>query len=168
MRVVLLDFDGVLIPFGSLSDAQVGLVRSAPLAHVDLVAGVVAKEALEAVKGLAQYGKAKIVVISSWRYSLPQSFIAAFLARIGLAPYLHEDWCAPFKMSSSKGNDIGFWLDDHRKVKQVIVIDDEDLGLKGKKVRQIMPDPSIGLTKADLKKASVAWELDALFRDAAV
>ena len=167
-RAVMIDIDGVILPIGACTDVEVGLVRTAPDAHLDLVAARVSQEAVACLQGLSERASAKLVVISSLRYAFPDTFIRAFLDRIGLGPHLHKDWFAPFKVSSNKRDDIGFWLDDHRRVKQAFAIDDHDLGLGGKKVRQIMPDGRRGLTRADLKEAAKRWELEALFREQAM
>lgn len=161
-KVLFLDVDGVLLPIGACTDLEVGLVRSSPLAHLDLVAYRVSKEAIEAVQYMCK-GGAKIVLISSWRYAFTVNFIHEFLTRIGLNELLHEDWFAGFKPTSGKRDDIGFWLDDHPDVTRWLAIDDQDLGLD--RHRQVIPKGNVGLTHDDLRRTRREWALEALFRE---
>lgn len=164
-RILFLDIDGVLLPIGACTDLEVGLVRNSPMAHVDLVASRVSKEAIEAVKYMCEAG-AKIVLISSWRYAFTANFILEFLARIGLNELLHDDWFARYRISDySKRHDITCWLEDHPDV-EWIAIDDEDQRLDGN--RQIMPQGNKGLRHVDLKVTLDRWKLQALFREQAL
>lgn len=158
-RIVFLDFDGVLLPIGACTNTEVGLVRSAPMLHVSLLVSRVPKEARDAVQELCVLGEAKIVVISSWRYAFSRSFIEHFLLGCGLALHLHYDWLAEFRFSSSKADDIGFWMADHDGIDGAIAIDDWDLGpMRSPLVRQVVPArASVGLTRADLAKSARRW-----------
>ena len=166
-KAIFLDIDGVLLPIDACTEVEVGLVRSAPMPHIDIPVSRVSKEAVDCVANLAQRQDARIVLISSWRYNFSLGFLFEFLRRIGLAPYLHEDWLAGFKFSSHKGHDIGFWLEDHPETTSAILIDDHDIR-NYVRCKQIIPaNPRVGLTRKDMKAAAEAFSLDALFREQA-
>lgn len=153
-HIVFLDFDGVILPIGACTDVEVGLVRTSPLAHVELVASRVSREAVEAVKSLKG---AQIVVISSWRLAFTPNFILEFLTRIGLNEQLHEDWFAPCRrFEVRKAMEIVEWLDEHPGVMAAVMIDDQPVNLPRPLV-QIIPDGRVGL------KAEHLLALDAGF-----
>jgi hypothetical protein len=161
-KIVFLDLDGVVVPFGSYSDVDLGLVLSTPHAHVDLMVSKTPKMPVRQLSELAAEAEARFVLISSWRKAFPSSFNKAYLEGIGLFDLFHEAWEAEWKLSSHKGHDIGLWLADHKHVRlsDCLVLDDDDLelgerfGFRGPKLlRHLRPAPQIGFTAHDRAKA---------------
>mgnify|MGYP001596690800 FL=1 len=165
MRIVFLDLDGVVVPFGSYADTDLGLIRSSPHAHLDLLVQKTPAGPAALLRQLADTAEARFVLISSWRKAFPMSFNQAFLRRLGLLDRCHDDWCAPFRFSSHKGHDIGAWLGEHKTVRQrdCLVLDDEELGLREsygfKRLAHIRPVPNIGFAHGDLACALALWKI---------
>lgn len=158
--IVFLDVDGVLNrhstkPGGGVRECvlqrQYSLTRHQGLVEEAIVA---AFSRVRAAIG------AQIVVSSSWREGVASA--AAFADAIGLPPLasapdvIHRDWRIKGKPSSYRFHEIGWWLDDHKRCTNYVVIDDHDFippdWKRPTRARFVKTDPARGLTNADLNR----------------
>lgn len=128
--IVFLDVDGVLNRRSTRPGAGVRecvLQRPYSLTKHQ---GVVETAMVDALQRAVQSCGAQIVVSSSWREGLESG--AAFAAAIGLPPLagapdlIHKDWRTGGKPSSNRYHEIGWWLDDHKKVTRYAILDDHE------------------------------------------
>ena len=156
--VLFLDVDGVLNC--SSTKLHAPGVRSCVLQRpcsLTRFTGVVETAKVAALARAVQACGAKIVVSSTWREAFETG--AAFAAAIGLVPPLvsapdlvHRDWRTGWKPSSNRHHEIGWWLDDHRKVKRFAILDDHDICAHAPQLekRFVRTDAETGLVNADL------------------
>ncbi len=161
-RIIFLDIDGVVLPVGACNDTEIEAIIRDPHRHLDLLATRISAPAVKHLRTLATEIDAKFVLISTWRGIFPTEFIRAFLERVGLFDFFHEDWEAPMRgmpPRPNKGRDIGEWLGDHRIAQRdCIVIDDDDLALREyygfRVLKQIRPISKVGFTRDELARAT--------------
>ncbi len=123
MRVVFLDFDGVLNSaryFDELrkAEALVQLVE-----HDDFLD----RAAVALLDYLVFATDAKIVVSSSWRLSRTVKELDETLTSAGLRSGRVIDKTADLQ-GVPRGNEIKLWVDTHRPASFVILDDDDDMG----------------------------------------
>lgn len=159
--ILFLDVDGVLNT--RATKPGVDGVRDVELRPVNnpqvRFTGVIETAKVRAIARAVAACGAQIVVSSSWREAFADG--AAFAAAVGLAPplasapaLLHRDWRTGWKPSSHRCHEIGWWLDEHRKVKRYAVVDDHPIfppDWDGAK-HEVRTDPEHGLTAADLAR----------------
>jgi proteasome lid subunit RPN8/RPN11 len=117
MKVLFLDFDGVLITRRARLAAG---GRDPSSAFADPVA-------IQVVRKLGQVGVK--LVVTSQRRSDPEK-VAAFLVEHGLFDYLHQDWLTTQLddcTSNRRGMEIGAWLATHPPVSYRVVDDDSGM-----------------------------------------
>lgn len=161
-RVILfLDVDGVLNTHATKPGADgVRDVELRPVNNPQVrFTGVLEMAKVRAIARAVEACGAKIVVSSSWRDAFADG--AAFAATVGLSPpiasapdLLHHDWRTGWKPSSHRCHEIGWWLDEHRKVKRYAVVDDHPVfppDWEGAK-HEVRTDPECGLTARDLAR----------------
>lgn len=156
MKILFLDVDGVLNRNSTKRGAE-GVRDCALKTHGGAeLTGVVEIAKVRALGAAVQACGAKIVVSSSWRNHAFASG-AEFAVTIGLsAPdLLHRDWRTGKKPSSWRLHEIGWWLDDHRKVRDYAILDDHDLFVGGvdrpeMEGRLVRTDSDVGLVNEDL------------------
>ncbi|ONH84238.1 hypothetical protein APZ41_005345 [Roseomonas mucosa] len=151
-RVLFLDIDGVLLsgrawllPTNQRLQAMIRAM-SGRAATMRLVAEAVFDPvAVELVNRVADATGARIVVSSSWRYTVgPEATRGKLLEQGLLEKLMHPDWaCAPTGPGSNdKPRDIARWLEDHPEVADHLAIDDEPGLVPG---RTLPVDPLDGL-----------------------
>ena len=159
-KIVFLDLDGVVVPFGNFADLDIAILRKQP--DVEQMVRATVKTPAIWLSSLAIKADAKFVLISSWRGVLSPATIQSYLEGLELFEHFHPDWCAEMRGIPPlpvKGRDIGMWLGDHRDVRQsdCLVLDDEDHGLKESwgfhALAHIRPDPKVGFDMGNLAKA---------------
>jgi hypothetical protein len=153
MRVIFLDFDGVLNTNASVgmavpSEGQIGdeLWTAAWLDRtlVARLAGLVAQTA------------AVLVISSSWRLRRSREELATMLAERGgaidvvdVTPRLPRP---PEGERLVRASEIAAWLDRHPEVSTFVILDDHaDFGLLAG--RHVHVDPAVGLTDEDVQRA---------------
>ena len=116
MRIVFLDFDGVL-------NAR-ALVDRAPLPLV-LGSELLDAEAVARVERLCAEARAAIVVTSTWRLTFDRPALHALLREKGLATTPVLD-CTPFiPHKRGRGQEIQRWLDAASPLEGMVILDDE-------------------------------------------
>lgn len=157
--ILFLDVDGVLNRVTTRrGDAGVRDCRLRPVNNpqVEFVGVVETAKVAALARAVAACG-AQIVVSSSWRDAFETG--GAFAAAIGLVPPLasapdlvHRDWRTGWKFSSQRRDEIGWWLDDHRKVKRFAILDDHDICAHAPKLEErfVRTDRDTGLVNEDL------------------
>ncbi len=146
MRVVFVDFDGVLNRETDIAEEEAELWTAAWL-EADLVARL---ERLVASTG------AKVVVSSSWRQRRSLDELADILAERGYLGGVHD--VTPRLPRTEEGEkhvraaEIAAWLTAHPEVVTWIILDDErDLGPLAH--RHVWTDPSVGLSETNIEEA---------------
>jgi hypothetical protein len=138
MKVVFLDFDGVLLPF----DPAAGMQRGEEFK--------ISKDAVTNLNIITQLASAQIAVISSWRKEKTDRQLSALLNSwgvlgtfIGATPCLRDD----------RGTEISMFLQNYNKITSFVILDDEptDLELFAKNIIHVRSQ--IGLSFVDAEKA---------------
>jgi hypothetical protein len=128
MKVLFLDFDGVVIINGVISKAAIGNLN----------------------KLLSQEPDLKIVVSSSWRHS-GLSFVKGMLGNYGVDPKKVID-VTDLTQKDDRGHHIERYVLDHKDIKHFVILDDKnDMDKILDHLVQI--NPYIGITGSDSKKA---------------
>lgn len=159
MKILFLDVDGVLNNRATMpGDDGVRTCELRPVNNPQVrFTGVVETAKVSALARAVEACGAQIVVSSSWRQGFETG--AAFAGAIGLvaplasAPDLvHRDWRTEWKPSSWRMHEIGWWLDDHRKVKRFAILDDHDICAHAPKLEErfVRTDKETGLVNEDL------------------
>lgn len=134
MKVLFLDFDGVIITWKSYSAREDWEKRGNPVdaTHVKFLERLF-------FHGV-QHQEFKLVISSSWRFV--EEMCREILDAGGLSKYLHEDWCttrypdSAFKLDGSvvpvmnRGSEIMEWLKRHPEVKEYRILDDDESGME--------------------------------------
>ncbi len=134
MRVVFLDFDGVLHPAGG------GPGRVLPFEWVPHLA-----------RTLAPFIDVRVVVHSSWREQFSQDYLRDFLEPLG-------DAFVGVVPPGPKGLAIQQFLDEHPQVSDAVILDDqaeELLDVIGAQL--LICDPSVGISCPQLQARLDAW-----------
>lgn len=134
MKVVFLDFDGVINVFSNLSID--GRFSKVCCQHVNSL--------------LKEFDDLKIVVSSSWRLS-GLNEVRKILNLNGIDPERVIDITGDEK--GDRGHQIQCWLDRNSGVESFVIIDDEsDMGELITKL--VKTNSFIGITSSDVKKAA--------------
>ena len=139
MKVVFLDFDGVLnhFPPGELVLSQAYLDNPLETAHV------------ERLEQLVQRTGARVVISSSWRLRLTLDELRGALEARGFTGEVIGT--TPRLRTGIRAHEISAWLLLHPEVTTFAILDDEpDAELDG---RLVHTDPEHGFTDADLQRA---------------
>ncbi len=141
MRVIFLDFDGVLNTPAYLD--EVGY--DGPVA----ASGQIDTRAVDELNCLVALTGAKVVVSSTWRkyYSVEglQQLLESRGFRGEIIGKTLELWCY-------RGAEIRDWLYEHPEVEQFVILDDDnDMEKLARKM--VQTDPEKGLTEADVDEA---------------
>ena len=125
MKVVFLDFDGVLNHAKHFDDLRTGRVIADCLDDDESFD----KVAVERVNVIVERTGADVVVSSSWRCMFELSDICDILKRhgfrgrvIGATPRLHR---TPDGEARVRGHEIQSWLDEHPDVEAFVILDDD-------------------------------------------
>lgn len=154
MRVVFLDFDGVL-------NARVGhepYPLAGPLPHgVDpRDAGDIDPAAVHLLDDLVARARAKIVISSTWRNRLTLHELRALLRYRGLAgevigatPTL---WRDAEGRRLVRGDEIAAWLAEAERVEAFVILDDDD-DMAALSAALVRTRGEVGLTTEDVERA---------------
>lgn len=147
MKILFLDFDGVMIPTRAYwIDGQ-----TRPVSKFDPCA-------VSLVNKLCEENDIKIVVVSSWRRTVFAPYtddLKLHMISQGIKEHLiHEDSLCPFKFSSSKYHDVTLWLENHPEVVEYLIVDDDLHDLYGHKGKIITPIFDDGFDMSIYKKAA--------------
>lgn len=113
MKIVLLDFDGVLNDSNWLRSLE---ERS--------WIGMIDPSKVELLNQIIKETEAKIVVSSSWRIQNSTEQLQDMLDRCGFNGEVIG--CTPAKLSNCfRGNEIQWWLNKHPEVEKFVILDDE-------------------------------------------
>lgn len=131
MKVIFLDFDGVLNSEGSFIYEDKRRERAAETGkgikgHVNETLCNVCASNFQFI--LDRYPEVKVVISSTWREMFTLDWLKEKLASY------HIDssrviGVTPRKLSSMRGEEISMWLRDNPEVSHYIVIDDNDWGI---------------------------------------
>ena len=123
MNVVFLDIDGVL---NNTNDWL--LHRSNDLTQIYFISKTNMFYFMETMRKIKDI---KIVISSTWRLGGYDKFFERINDIVPeytheFKSYLHEDWSTPKKMNSTRGEEIIFWLNNHKgEIEKYLCIDDD-------------------------------------------
>ena len=112
MKVIFLDVDGVLN-----SDEYFDKVRNLKIKGIENQIDV---EKIKLLKKAVDETGAKVVLSSSWRFTLNEQPLRDLLSRYGIGVYSRTpyiDW--------ERGLEIKKWLSDNKDVEDFVIVDDE-------------------------------------------
>lgn len=147
MRIVFLDFDGVL------NSSE----------YIDWTSALFTPEQIDPraillVNQLLIRGRAKVVVSSSWRLVRTDEEMQAILDErgftgeiVGVTPTLHRTRDG---IPRGRGDEIRQWLDEHAgEVEGFVVLDDDGGAMQPIVHRLVLTDPTKGMRESDLEQA---------------
>lgn len=134
MNVIFLDFDGVLNHAKTEWRLNVRRARGGGIGeffHLGGGGGLIGLDpenvtVLNAIMKRAP--TANVVVSSSWRRSFPLDVLVEMLVEVGFAYPERIIDRTPAKLSSSRGQEIFLWLDDHQ-TENYVILDDTTSGM---------------------------------------
>lgn len=144
-NILFLDLDGVLLPFGSYDDLDTKEMLQRPLEFKDALVARTPKTNIDALEKLGE--TYTFVLISTWRYLVPDEMIKEYMSAIGLWKYFHtERPIANYSVQyASKPKDIHTWMTNFHVEPMALVIDDWDMRHElGEGITQIVTDPMVG------------------------
>ena len=115
MKVVFLDFDGVLNSKAFFKSPR----------HEDSEAGALDPEAIARLNRLLAATGAVVVISSSWRHGYTIEQLVVLLACRGFVGTVHDktrDWISA--ACTQRGDEIADWLRDHPECSTYVVLDD--------------------------------------------
>lgn len=131
MRIVFLDFDGVL-------NSRRFFARSGPIERPDDALDPAAVARVDRV--IARTG-AKVVISSTWRIMDPLDRIAGILRAHGFGG---EVVGATPVVGGSRGREIGAWLDQSKGVRSFVILDDDtNMGRLARRHVRTMPEDGL-------------------------
>ncbi|MFC5507591.1 HAD domain-containing protein [Bosea massiliensis] len=139
--ILFLDFDGVVVTR-----------KQADAAHRNFLC----PDKVAMVKALCDRTGARVVISSTWRVSHD---CRDALAAAGLGPtYLFDDWATPLDVDcdddvSARGLEIAQHVQAN-KIDRYVILDDMPV-LKSQAARHVQPDPTVGITQAQMDLAFV-------------
>jgi len=143
MNIIFVDIDGPLIP------------RKMHMFHQNRKTG---KEnhpqfdafSIRAFNLWAKYGNAKIVFSTAWAHNYSVDELKAIMLHNGLGFDYHDEILTPKKMTSSRGSEIVWWLQQFSKEGDKFIAVDDDTSCRY--IKQIMDHP-----RADTVAAEGQW-----------
>lgn len=139
MKILFLDFDGVLNSHKFLADRDCG-------DHLD-------PRAVALVNQVIQATNCRVVITSTWRCYNPLEVLQARLAEHGLNPN-HVVGVTPITdMDINRAGEIKLWLDANKQVEVFAIVDDWGPEVfKDLTDRLVQTDPKVGITPKDVAK----------------
>jgi hypothetical protein len=121
MKIVFLDIDGVVLPRRAWAMPANRRARELLASGIQADHEVAVREvtfdpmAVALVNRLCEVTGAKLVIHSNWRKSVGSKETMAKLVGQGVEDgHFHAHHACPYKPTSHKQHDVGFWLDDNR------------------------------------------------------
>ena len=146
MRVIFLDFDGVLNVDTDEPDTGGELWTERWLDET----------LVRRLARLVEQSSARVVISSSWRQRRTLAQLEAMLAKRGFGGGVHS--VTPRLPRPAEGerlvraSEIAAWLDTHADVSAFVILDDDrDFGPLS--ARHVRTDSSVGLTEEDVRRA---------------
>lgn len=144
-KIIFLDVDGVLNNFVDSWPNQFGKGVQSTF--------VVDPRCVLAFYHLLAESDAKVVMSSTWAVHKDQMRYL-HLVMPGLKEYLHQDWMTPRKFSSTRGQEIQMWLQEHPETTHWVVLEDSrDAWLAANSLNVIETNTVTGLTFEDAIRA---------------
>lgn len=151
MKLIFLDFDGVLVTNSSLliynTFKSIGF---SPTSLFRLIDG----ESMKNLNELIDKTKAKIVITSQWRRTMSLGKIKGILVMAG---FKYGDMILDtydfFADERNRGDEIANFLAIEELEKFVIIDDSCEVYSSDQRERLVCPDPEKGFTEADMEKA---------------
>ena len=144
MRIIFLDFDGVLIPIPANGGYDPDLGAS--------------KEAMANLNLLVQVTKAEVVVSSSWREERTVTELEVLLHSWGYrGMVLSKTEASGGRDNEDRGQSVVDWLEKHATIDAIesfVVIDDERTDLESLAHRLVSPKPDVGMQFHDVQEAA--------------
>ena len=147
MKVVFLDFDGVL----NSHEFFVELSAKPEAEQGDLVTTLSPVCTANLVKLLEIEPELQIVISSTWRHAFELSWLKDKLASHGVDPK-RIIGITPRRFSSTRGEEIGMWLADHQEVEHFVILDDDKFDIVRLRKWLVQTDEQVGLTTKDIAK----------------
>lgn len=146
-KILFLDLDGVLLPFGSYDDLDTRAMLQKPLEFKEALVERTPKNNIDALHKLGE--DHIFVLISTWRYLVPDEMIEEYMSALDLWKYFHtERPIANYSVQyASKPQDIKKWMQVHDDdlSYEYLLIDDWDMTSENySHVKQIITDPKVG------------------------
>jgi hypothetical protein len=163
MKVIFLDFDGVLNPLhymhmlGKMWRESNGQIKSQ-----DEFGHLFFQQNIDALNHILAKTNAKIVVSSTWRLSGVKVLSDMFLTRgmkkawcnfIDITPDNAQLTKSGLWLGDERGYEIKAWLDKHHEVKSYVIIDDNSDMLEEQMQNFVKTNQWYGLTMEDAENA---------------
>lgn len=136
MKVLFVDFDGVLVPFQGV-DRKKRPALAAP-------------ECVSNLNSIVEKTGAKVVVSSSWRLFPPLEALAKLMKGWGFTGEVIDK--TPHR-KETRGHEILSWLDENDKIDAFVVLDDDASDLHLVRAHLVATDPMRGLTEENVQQA---------------
>lgn len=101
-----------------------------------------------------------LVISSSWRLQNDKEFFDKIFPNC-----IHDDWCTPKKLTSTRGQEIDMWLQSHKEITDYLILDDMNDISKEQYNHFIMTDEENGLNHIHLKKIKAYFNLQDEYPD---
>lgn len=163
MRVVFLDFDGVI---ATASTYKVAYTVRVPTAwgesetHWPRPYELIDPRLVANVQKLCTEAEAAVVLSTSWRESHPLADLTLWLRNAGLTAEVLGT--TPVFPGEPRGKEIVAWMESNGRTAPDVVIleDDEDVApLRGRQIRTAFGGPRQGFTDRHLRRALRLWGL---------
>lgn len=118
-KVIILDIDGPMIP-----------TRAHSLPTQTKLFSVFDPCAVSLLNNLIIATGAQIVISSTWASQGLHNCIDLLHKNNVIPQSIHNDWRTPRKLSSTRTQEIGWWLQEHHEVTHYVAFDDEQLDAK--------------------------------------
>lgn len=128
MRVIFLDFDGVVVPWKSRDKKMRPAVPSA--------------ESVEALNLIVTATQSKVVVTSAWRQTSSLEALSRCLTSWGVRCHT----IAKTQSFSNRGSEILAWLAENPQAQSFLVMDDEEVDLGQLQGHLLKTESLVGLT----------------------
>jgi len=159
MRIVFLDFDGVITTSGTYKRATKVMIPQAwgpPEPHWPNPLELISRPLLANVSDLALQIGAGIVLTTSWRENYKREKLEGWLREAGLHKDVQIIGETPEK-PGIRGNEIHAWMEDHPSITKtdiVILEDKEDVfPYRGRQVKTSFVGSNAGFTQRHLVRA---------------
>lgn len=146
MKIIFLDFDGVIITYRSHYAYNKRFIQPeqplGPFKDLDVVT-------CNFLRRICKYHNIKIVVSSTWRVN--KSTCMDRLVEAGLFEYLHEDW-RTIQSGRNRGSQIKEWLERHSECEDYLIIDDDNDMLEEQQSKFVLASMMEGLSSEGMRK----------------
>ena len=135
MKIIFLDIDGVLVHSKTVGNAK---LKPLPKTDLERDSRVFDPNCINILNKITEATGASLVISSSWRIASSVQYIKELFEKIGITgevvdftPVIHN----------GRGNEIQEWLDNHPKITEYLIVDDEDEDMERLKEEMLRPLP---------------------------